>query len=284
MQRLYDNGTPKVVLSFVRLHLSVSTLSGLNALQAQPVDDTIQMLLDASSKLLPESLLQSNAVKTDGFIGSVNADASDEIARMLLDKAKASTLACDLFETRLDLYAEAAERGSAEALHLWAMMIRYGYESSASGASCGYEKATPANAEREGDQERALLAFLVAAEMGYAPALVPIALSVLTGLGLNVLLHPDGRWSVSQFAVPVSRDFIITVEPRASKNHRMRDDSAGGSVLESVKKSAGQGDGRVYRVTRLHQQLSEYLVEAAVLCEWRQASFESGKACSAQLK
>lgn len=228
------------------------------------MDDAVQLLLDSHSSLLPQSLLQyhSNSLAATTSSDSSSGTDGDSIAQMLLEKAKASTLSCDLFETRLDLYAEAAERGSAEALHLWAMMIRYGYESSASGASCGYEKATAANAEKEGDQERALLAFLIAADMGFAPALVPIALSVLTGLGVDVLLHTNGRMSVSQFAVPVSREYLTVSRGKAASG-------SVASLLDGTSRKDPEGD-RVYRVTPLHQQLSEYLTEAVVLCQWRQ--------------
>lgn len=242
----------------------------------QPVDDVVQLLLYANSPLLPDSLLKhhstlsSNAL-TSSTSGSA-ASSVDDIAQMLLDKAKASTLACDLFETRLDLYAEASERGSSEALYFWAMMIRYGYESSASGASCGYEKTTPLNAEQESDQERALLALVIAADMGYAPALVPIAVSVLTGLGLDAVLHPvDGKYSV-----PVSRDYTIAKDNKASKGRRSDVVSSGSNLLDNIKKGSAEGSGISYRVTALQQHLSEYLTESTVWCQWNQDNNNQG--------
>ena len=119
-------------------------------------------------------------------------------ARLLAD-AKASTADCMPIAERLDRYAEAAGFGNVEALHIWASLLAFGSESAES--NCGMERTeTSAMARYTSvvssdfeDISRALYAFIRVVELGKAEALVPLALVLLTGVGLSALLLDESE-------------------------------------------------------------------------------------------
>lgn len=131
------------------------------------------------------------------------AAAEAEAAAALLSRGKESAQRCESLPLRHDVYAEAAERGSAEALYLWAMIELTGSESPSS--NCGYSAAAQAKTSSmqrslldavAGQQttsssgfavQRAVLALAVAASRGHAAALVPLSTALLTGAGVSAL-------------------------------------------------------------------------------------------------
>lgn len=131
----------------------------------------------------------------------------DEIARVLIDQARAKLAECAPIAERIDLYAEAAEHGSAEGLYAWATLLAYGTE--VSEAQCGVGQAASVTASGSGggsgsasggrysssamavgvsDQSRAAYALLVAAEMGSAKAVTSLAVMIFSGVGLQSIL------------------------------------------------------------------------------------------------
>lgn len=181
----------------------------------------------------------------------------DPMVPILLQRAKASLEACESFETRLDIYAEAAERGSAEALYKWAMLIKQGSEVSntACGVTSGAEgdggqgasslfgssassslwagKASSATSGFE--HERAVQALLVAADMGHRTALVPLTFALLNGFGAEPLLRVNATISTS-WDIPVHSEYIV------------------------------RGDRSHYRPVRLQHALSSYLLSGDQGC------------------
>jgi TPR repeat protein len=183
------------------------------------VDAALQLLVQANS-----SLVFSPASAEHTVIGA------DSLIPILLQRAKDSLAACDTFESRLDLYSDAAERGSAEALYKWALMVKQGSEvgnsacgvataeettrSTASvlqgsglaalwgGATSGSLTATAGASGNSVDQERATLALLVAADMGHAPALMSLAFTLLNGAGARTLTNVNSS-SLHAWNIPV---------------------------------------------------------------------------------
>jgi hypothetical protein len=137
----------------------------------------------------------------------------DPIIPILLQRAQASLDACESYETRLDLYAEAAERGSAEALYKWALLIKQGSEVSntvCGVASGGEEAKTSTSASsssvagmwggKTASQPAASVSFeheratmLIAADMGHAPTLVSLAFTLLNSYGAQPMLPRTDR-------------------------------------------------------------------------------------------
>lgn len=158
----------------------------------------------------------------EAFVPQVIHIDEDPVVPILLQRAQASLDACESYETRLDLYAEAAERGSAEALYKWALLIKQGSEVSntvCGVASGGEEAKTSTSASSSSvagmwggktasqpaasvsfEHERATQAMLIAADMGHAPALVSLAFTLLNGYGAQPMLHRTGKistdWSI----------------------------------------------------------------------------------------
>lgn len=159
----------------------------------------------------------------------------DAMVPILLQRAKTGLEACEGFTTRLDIYAEAAERGSAEALYKWAMLVKQGSE--VSNTACGVSSSS--TSEGEGGQgaaalsgtasalwgskptdksvafehERAVQALLVAADMGHSAALVPLSFALLNGLGAEPMLR--GNTSVSSaWNIPLHPSYIAEEGPR----------------------------------------------------------------------
>ncbi len=73
-----------------------------------------------------------------------------------------------------------------QALYTWGMMIKYGSEVISNQNTCGYDKPTAHNSEKSCDAERALFAFVTAADMRVVAAVNEIALSILSGVGVEV--------------------------------------------------------------------------------------------------
>lgn len=169
---------------------------------------------------------------------SSGVDAADEV----LQQAKASRAECKPYSFRLDLYAEAASLGSVEALYYWAMMLKYGSESADN--SCGFEG--DAEMEREFDQEVAVIALLICADMGYAPALVPLSFVLLSGIGIDVILDFDKPLWTSSTMIPVPPQYIST--------------SSSSSLME------GEGSARevYYRISKLHHHLGMFLTNIII--------------------
>lgn len=185
----------------------------------------------------------------EGDFGSNASIPPDPLAAILLEKARISLANCDSYSRRLDLYAEAAERGSAEALYLWGMMAKYGTE--AANTQCGSSNTDSTSSAiksllqgstnhgsasggwTEAD-DRSTYAFLVAADMGHAAALVPLAFSLLHGTGAGPLMrNPLARVSVS-LNIPLHPSFIA---------------------------AASDGSTAFYRLTKLHFMMSKALLQ-----------------------
>jgi TPR repeat protein len=182
----------------------------------------------------------------------------DPLVAMLLQRAQESLAACEPFEARLDLYASAAERGSAEALFKWALLVKQGSEKANS--ACGVATAedadnapsalksaapslwstgattAPTAAVSLVDQERAVLAMLVAADMGHAPALVPLAFALVNGVGSSAIFRTD---------VPTA-EWQIPVHPR----------------YHTVSRSGAS----VYRAPRVQRAIASYLLHSSESC------------------
>ena len=315
------------------------------------VDTVLALLREAQSRLVyadrdaldtSESATGSGEGHKDyGYFADTSSVAllHDSVAAALLTYARQGLSDCDLFERRLDLYAEAAERGSAEALYHWAMLLKYGSEGATT--NCGVSDAgdyasrifgaasgtTGAGNEDSGsrggwlssllagssdivgaalrsvvpyssyssyssssaaaatelpgqlagpngrvnvgelqawtslyDQERATLALLAAADMGYAPALMPLVVTLLSGHGAEPLLHPHRRIS-TLLDLPLPASHRVTLPPS----------QASAQTLLGVE---------YYKPTRLHAALSRYLLgmHGSVT-----ASGGGGLGCSADL-
>jgi TPR repeat protein len=182
----------------------------------EAVDAALQLLARANSSLVFSPTSTEHTVIT-----------ADPLVPILLQRAKDSLDACDTFESRLDLYADAAERGSADALYKWALMVKQGSEVGNSacgvataeettpgilqgsglaslwgGASSGILTTTAGTSASSVDQERATLAFLVAADMGHAPALMSLAFTLLNGAGARALSNVNSS-SLHAWNIPV---------------------------------------------------------------------------------
>lgn len=184
-------------------------LSNTGAGERAATDSIVSLLSAATNRLM-----HASAGSTTGTVSP-----EDPLVPILLQRAQASLDACESYEVRLDLYADAAERGSAEALYKWALLVRQGSEipNSACGVATaedtdtslsgnvlkrakttlwGTATATTASTTEEVygstmDAERSVLAFLIAADMGHAPALVSLSFVLMNGVGAQSLLNLD---------------------------------------------------------------------------------------------
>lgn len=127
--------------------------------------------------------------------------SNEDISRKLLQEAEEGRSTCSLSPAqRLDLLAESASHGSAEALFLWSMLLAFGAEEP--GITCGISAASfaaPVEFDQQAtttllsDQARATVGFLWAAEAGISKALFPLAITLLSGIGAGPLLITTGR-------------------------------------------------------------------------------------------
>jgi len=206
--------------------------SGLVYEAVAPVGGDGLQLDDSSSNgsHIGGSFMFSGVRLDRGDFGSSGSIPLDPLAAIILEKARISLANCESYSRRLDLYAEAAERGSAEALYLWGMMIKYGTESantqcgssntdgtgrssvvgSASSVIKGLFQGTKQDFSygARTESERSTYAFLVAADMGHAAAIVPLAFALLHGTGAEVLMrNPLARLPVS-LNIPLHPSYI----------------------------------------------------------------------------
>jgi TPR repeat protein len=210
----------------------------------EAVDAALQLLARANSSLVFSPTSTEHTVIT-----------ADPLVPILLQRAKDSLDARDTFESRLDLYADAAERGSADALYKWALMVKQGSE--VGNSACGVATAEETTSTTAGilqgsglatlwgsatsggltasagasgnsvDQERATLAFLVAADMGHAPALMSLAFTLLNGAGARMLTNVNSS-TLHVWNIPVHDTYrrSLTAAPFTST---MRDVLLSGS-------------------------------------------------------
>ena len=158
----------------------------------------------------------------------------DPIVPILLERARVSLESCESYEARVDLYGEAAERGSAEALYKWALLVKQGAE--VANTACGVDSSGEGSGSTEGsaastagsvaaglwsslggkkantvsafDQDRATMAMLIAADQGHAPALVSLAFALLNGVGAEPLLTSEQMYS-TDWNIPVHSAFTV---------------------------------------------------------------------------
>lgn len=199
------------------------------------MDVAAEVLRQAQSTLVHQSVHASSNTPKLPHSESTHTEEThfkvedDPIVPILLQRARASLEACESYETRVDLYAEAAERGSAEALYKWALLVKQGSEvsntacgvdssgeetqasgaaaaSSAAGAGSSLWGGTPKAKVSSVDHDRATLAMLIAADQGHAPALVSLAFILLNGRGAEPLLNSNRKFS-TEWALPVHPAF-----------------------------------------------------------------------------
>jgi len=198
------------------------------------VDTAAEVLRQAQSALLYKSVqASSDTPKLAHPDSNLTKDMpikveDDAIVPILLQRARASLEACESYETRLDLYAEAAERGSAEALYKWALLVNQGSE--VSNTACGVDSSGEEDHASTGtasgtagtgsslwsstaktkvssvDHNRATLAMMIAADQGHAPALVSLAFTLLNGRGVEPIINYNRKFS-SEWALPVHPAF-----------------------------------------------------------------------------
>ena len=106
---------------------------------------------------------------------------------------------------RVDIFAEAAVLGNAEALLNWAMLRIYGYTQPQS--SCGASMVRVISQD-EVDEEVNTLALIFAVDMGESKALGPLALRLLTGVGTRSLWadQSDINTSHARQILPLPKD------------------------------------------------------------------------------
>lgn len=208
-----------------------------------------------SSRLLP------NPSDTTGDLAHPHIP-DDSIVPILLERARVSLESCESYETRVDLYAEAAERGSAEALYKWALLVKQG--AAVANTACGVDSSGEGSGAEEGsastgsvtsslwsslsgkktstasafEQDRATMAMLIAADQGHAPALVSLAFTLLNGVGAEPLLRSQLTYS-TEWNIPVHPAFTA-FDP--SSGHR------------------------VYRQSLLRAAIGRYLNDDASVC------------------
>ena len=169
----------------------------------------------------------------------------DPIVPILLERARVSLEACESYETRVDLFAEAAERGNAEALYKWALLVKQGAE--VANTACGVDSSGEGSGSSEGsasstagsvaaglwnslggkkistvsafDQDRATMAMLFAADQGHAPALVSLAFALLNGVGAEPLFKSEQMYS-TDWNIPVHPAFTVMVPHGGSRVYR----------------------------------------------------------------
>jgi TPR repeat protein len=210
-------------------------LSSAGRTQRVAVDAALDILASAGNKLV---FATSPARAEEGVI------EEDPLVAMLLQRAQESLVACEPFEARLDLYASAAERGSAEALYKWALLVKQGSEmansacgvataedtdrtpsalkSAASSLWSAGTAAAPSSAESLADQERAVQAMLIAADMGHAPALVSLAFALVNGAGIDAFFRTDVPVSTTQIPVHPTYHTVSTTGAHVYRTSRLQ--------------------------------------------------------------
>jgi hypothetical protein len=127
---------------------------------------------------------------------------------------------------RLDLFAEAAILGNAEALLYWAMLRIFGYTHPQSSCGASMVRVLPHD---EVDEDANTIALIFAVDMGESRALEPLALRLLTGVGTRSL------WA-HQSDDSTSRAIRILPLPREYKSSTFHD-----RLRHAVRQSFGKG-------------------------------------------
>ena len=235
---------------------------------------------DSDSSMEGSFVLDGVQLRSEDFV-SVTSIPMDPLAAILLEKARISLANCDSYARRLDLYAEAAERGSAEALYLWGMMVKYGTESGntqcgsastddvrrssiarSTGVAIKHWFTSTSSTVSDGgiESDRSTYAFMVAADMGCAAALVPLAFALLHGSGigpitrnplakvpttLNIPLHPsfiaesggpNAYYRLSKLHFSMSKA-LLQYHPRRANESRHKTDTKKTATTSSLASS-----------------------------------------------
>lgn len=119
----------------------------------------------------------------------------------MLQRAKDSLQNCEPYNDRMDLYAEAARNGNVEALYYWAMMIGFGSETPDN--PCGItnlkkskvsdDKLVVSHHLHDVDALRMIFALIYCVELGFNKALVPLSISLQSGIGIQAFLLYNDR-------------------------------------------------------------------------------------------
>jgi TPR repeat protein len=164
---------------------------------------------------------------------------SQSVVDMVVKKSLESISSCEAFETRLEMHRESAELGAVHGVQHWARMLMFGFEVptsqcgysslsnfvqrdtkkrhaavredpsdvAASAASSGSDNVNAAEWSIENvhssmrDIAAAVVGFTRAADQGHVQSIVPLAFTLLHGIGLEALLHFDRKLS-SDWDVP----------------------------------------------------------------------------------
>lgn len=126
-------------------------------------------------------------------------------AESQLEMAKYSGESCLDPQYKLARYAEAAKYGNPEALYRWALMIRLGkdgvYDEACAAVDFSDVYQPGVTSDSEADLQRSAVAFAIAADMGYSPALVPLAI-ILSSSVERSHLQFQGQGSIMDMPLP----------------------------------------------------------------------------------
>lgn len=185
------------------------------------------------------TVLSSNAdnviAKTMGVKDKQLKPMSKSILEMVVKKSKESIINCEPYDARLDMHLESAELGAIDGTYNWARLLMYGFESADS--QCGFSavssdikrKNAKKEVDRSQDGEGALLSeiefnideiepfardsakaihgFVKAAEQGYVAGIVPLAFSLIHGIGLESLIQYErplsSNWDIPETSFSV---------------------------------------------------------------------------------
>jgi TPR repeat protein len=154
---------------------------------------------------------------------------------------------CPSYRSQLELYAEASTHGSLEALYSWAMLLYYGYTSPSS--PCGIPSTDTGRSQvTVHDLEQAFFAFAYAADMGYAQALMPLSMILLSSVGLPAKVRASASIHLD---IPY---------PRATKldgTNIPMNSSLVNALLSLLDSSSSHREGWMNRITAL-QEIYEF--------------------------
>lgn len=184
----------------------------------QPISVASELISQKSSHSFENSLVDSNT--DEELQSSVFSDQNDCIAKNwyestgsqlpsvlgyqhLLSDIDNAITNCLPPTTRLDLYAEGSMYGHVESLYKWSMLIGFGSEMPTN--PCGiedyghltqqYHRAVYTEHENEclhitsdmiSDQVKATLGLVVAAQLGYSAAYIPLSTLFSSSIGLGI--------------------------------------------------------------------------------------------------
>lgn len=180
---------PSDILRLAHASLDASAVAG--------IDSAFLLLQDTPLLHKKLSIPQATPI-VDGIDGinayigptrytAIGLDSMDPVALEVLNKAR-SGVDCSMASedpSALDIFADAAQMGSAEALLIWANMKAFGYESPT--RKCAFTLKKQVVTHKENlftDQMQAIVGFVAALAMGEAAALVPFTTLLQFGVGL----------------------------------------------------------------------------------------------------